>query len=285
LSYQRILIQLLDRPGGRFILGKAATLLMRGDNSRDIEIKYIDGFWTRKVGHEFVLDGPTYEYVFTDLAKWRDPFESYIADTKEHWLQHYTPQQGDIVVDVGAGRGEDTLTFSRAVGPTGRVVAIEAHPLSFALLKSFCHLNQLSNVAALHVALMDRPGIVTIAESQSSWQENAVNPDSSEAGISVSAVTFDELCQKHKINNIAFLKMNIEGAESHALLGMKAMMPNIRQICVACHDFRADLGHGEHFRTRSFVERALKEYGFKIWSRPDDDRDYVRHHVFGLRTA
>jgi FkbM family methyltransferase len=283
LSYQKILIQLLDRPGGRLILGKAATLLMRGDNTRDIEIKCIDGFWTRRVGDEFILDGPRYEYVFSDLATWRRPLDQYVEDTKEYWLQHYTPQKGDVIVDVGAGRGEDTLTFSRAVGPTGRVIAIEAHPQSFAMLKSFCRLNKLSNVTAVHVALMDKPGSVEMAEAESSWQENAIRADRRMSGVVVPAVTLDDLCERQHIKNISFLKMNIEGAEVQALKGMKATMARIRQICVACHDFRADVGHGEELRTRSYVERSLQGYGFTIASRQDDERDYVRDHVFGLR--
>jgi len=256
---------------------------MRGDNTRDIEIKCIDGFWTRRVGDEFILDGPRYEYVFSDLATWRRPLDQYVEDTKEYWLQHYTPQKGDVIVDVGAGRGEDTLTFSRAVGPTGRVIAIEAHPQSFAMLKSFCRLNKLSNVTAVHVALMDKPGSVEMAEAESSWQENAIRADRRMSGVVVPAVTLDDLCERQHIKNISFLKMNIEGAEVQALKGMKATMARIRQICVACHDFRADVGHGEELRTRSYVERSLQGYGFTIASRQDDERDYVRDHVFGLR--
>ena len=282
MSYKRALVGLLDRPGGRFLLGKIATCVIGKNRVRDAEIAYINGFWTRRSGCRFFPDGPRFEYAYSDFAAWKGQMEQYAADTGEYWLQHYQPREGDVVVDVGAGRGEDTFTFSRAVGPTGRVIAIEAHPLSFAMLKSFCQLNQLSNVTALHVALMDRPGTVTIAESESNWQENVVNHGSEVPGISVSAATLDELCEKYEIKNIAFLKMNIEGAERYALGGAQAVMPRIRRICVACHDFRADMGHGEQFRTRAFVSRLLHEHGFTLTSRPDDPRDYVRDHIFGL---
>jgi FkbM family methyltransferase len=282
LSYKKALIGLLDRPGGRFLLGKIATRVMGGNQVRDVEIAYIDGLWTRRVGRHFFPDGRRFEYAYSDFGAWKGQMERYEADTREYWLQHYRPREGDVVVDVGAGRGEDTFTFSQGVGPSGRVFAIEAHPVSFVVLKNFCRLNQLSNVTALHVALMDRPGTVTIAESESNWQENAVNHDSEVPGISVSAATLDELCEKYGIKNIAFLKMNIEGAERYALGGAQAVMPRIRQICVACHDFRADMGHGEQFRTRAFVSRLLREHGFTLTSRPDDPRDYVRDHIFGL---
>jgi FkbM family methyltransferase len=285
LSYKRALIGLLDRPGGRFLLEKIATRVMGKNQVHDVEIAYIDGFWTRRVGRQFFPDGPRFEYSYSDFDAWKGQMEQYAADTREYWLRHYEPREGDLVVDVGAGRGEDTFTFSRAVGASGRVIAIEAHPLSFAMLKSFCRLNQLSNVTALHVALMDRPGTVTIAESESNWQENAVDQNGGSMGISVPAATLDDLCERQGINSIDFLKMNIEGAERSALLGMASMMTNIRQICVACHDFRSDAGHGEEFRTRSFVERTLVKHGFTLASRCDDERQFVRDHVFGLRTG
>jgi hypothetical protein len=35
---------------------------------------------------------------------------------------------------------EDTITFSSAVGPPGRVIAIEAHPVTFRCLQLFCEM-------------------------------------------------------------------------------------------------------------------------------------------------
>ena len=188
-----------------------------------------------------------------------------------------------MIVDVGAGHGEDTLMFSRGVGESGRVIAIEAHPLSFAILTNFCRLNRLVNVSPLHLALMDKSGKVSIADSESSWIENAISVDDGSPGIEVRASTLDQVCEEQDLKKIDFLKMNIEGAERFALLGAESFMRRADQVCVACHDFRADLGHGEQFRTRAFVERFLIEHGFKLASRPDDPRDYVRDHVFGLR--
>jgi FkbM family methyltransferase len=223
-----------------------------------------------------------FDYLHTDVEKWDQQIDQYVADTREYWLQHYSPQEGDVIVDVGAGRGEDTLMFSRAVGETGRVIAIEAHPLSFAILKNFCQLNRLANVRPLHLALADKPGTVRIAESESSWMENAIAVDDG-TGILVRACTLNEVYQQEGLRKIHFLKMNIEGAERCALPGMESVMPHIDHICVACHDFRSDLGHGKQFRTRAFVERFLTDHGFTLASRPDDPRDYVRDHIFGLR--
>ncbi len=283
LSYKRALIRLLDRPGGRFLLGNIATRFFRRIAGHDLKIAFLHGLWTRRSGSYYFPDSPTFDYSYSDFESWKHQAEQYAFQTKDFWLQHYSPKQGDILVDVGAGHGEDTLTFSQAVGATGRVIAIEAHPLSFAILKNFCWLNQLSNVTPIQLALMDKPGTVHMVESDSSWMENAVEPGQRSAGIPVRACTLGDVCEQQGLKDIAFLKMNIEGAERAALIGMEPVMQHILQICVACHDFRADLGHGEQFRTRAFVERFLVERGFTLASRSHDPRDFVRDHVFGLR--
>jgi FkbM family methyltransferase len=285
LSYKGIIVRLLDRPGGRFFLAKAATLFLRCQTGEDIEIFYRHGMWTRRVNSDYFPDSPTFNYQFQDFSGWKQQIGRYVADTNEYWLHQYQPAPGDVIIDVGAGRGEDTLTFSRAVGETGRVLAVEAHPVSYGILQNFCRLNGLTNVVALHVAAMDRQGAVRIVESGTSWLENAVERVDEGSSRSVLARTLDDICKDYNIGEIAFLKMNIEGAERYALCGMQAILPRIRQICVACHDFRSDAGDGEAFRTRAFVEELLARNGFTITSRRDDVRDYVRDHVFGIRTA
>jgi FkbM family methyltransferase len=282
VSYRKTMIRVLDRPGGRALLGKIVTWAVQRAGGEGIEIAYLDGLWTRRIGSHFLPDSLRFDYTYTDFGSWKRQAEQYAADTKEYWLQHYCPQEGDVIVDVGAGRGEDTLTFSQAVGKSGRVIAIEAHPLSFAILESFCRLNRLTNVTLLHLALMDKAGTVWMAESESSWMENAIQ-DGEGKGIEVRASALDEICKAQGVKNIAFLKMNIEGAEQRALLGMESILPGVRQICVACHDFRSEMGHGEQFRTRAFVEQFLTEHGFLCTSRCEDLRSWVRDHIFGFR--
>jgi FkbM family methyltransferase len=282
LQYKKTLIHLLDRPGGRFLLGKIATFVVR-HNGSGVQLSYLNGFWTRHIGNQFFPDGPRFEYEYSDFCWWEHQMDHHSADTNDYWLQHYAPRDGDIIIDVGAGHGEDVAEFSRRVGKTGRVIAIEAHPISYAILKRFCELNGLRNVTALNIALMDAAGLVQMDETGVSWQVNSVVRKESNASGAVRAATLVDIFKEHKIEKIAFLKMNIEGAEREALQGMDAIMPRIEQICVACHDFWSEKGHGEKFRTRVFVEHFLAKHGFTIESRPGDPRDYVRDHVFGLR--
>jgi len=282
LEYKRAFARLLDRPGGRLVLGKVATIVGRRIARSEVKIAYVHGQWTTRIGANLIPIGPRFYYAPEVFQKWEERAHQYVSETRDYWLRFYEPKEGDTIIDVGAGQGEDTLTFSRAVGKRGRVIAIEAHPLSFGALKTFCRLNHLSNVKLVHLALLDKPGEVHIVESES-WMENRVEAVNGASGTAVQAGTLDDLCLKEGITEISFLKMNIEGAERYALLGAEKTMPCIRHLCVASHDFRANQGHGERFRTRAFVERFLIERGFTLSLRPDDPRDYVRDHVSGLR--
>jgi hypothetical protein len=50
-------------------------------------------------------------------------------------IEHFNPKQGDIAVDVGAHIGRYTIISSHLVGPNGKVVAIEANPEDYEMLK------------------------------------------------------------------------------------------------------------------------------------------------------
>jgi FkbM family methyltransferase len=193
---------------------------------------------------------------------------------------HYQPRPDDVIIDIGAGRGEDILASARRVGPNGKVFAIEAHPSTYNYLRWFCERNQLNSVVPFDLAIMDVSGTVYI-EDGARWYENSVSASGN--GLPVRATTLDQFCNEQQIERIDFLKMNIEGSEIAALQGMEKTIERIRVICVSCHDFRADHGDGEKYRTRKFVTEYLGKHGFSVSRRSSDPRDYVRDMVDGIR--
>jgi FkbM family methyltransferase len=214
--------------------------------------------------------------------RWAAQAGKYLRDAEDYWFHLYKPQPGDTIVDIGAGRGEDVFAFSRAVGPSGRVWAIEPHPVSFAALRKLCELNRLPNVTALNFACMERPGELQI-ETLPVWESNYVRAgEPSPASHPVEGVRFDDLAAAQGIGRIDFLKMNIEGAERVALPGCAASLALTRFVCVAAHDFRAARGEGDAFRTFDFVKQFLAGAGFQIVTR-DDPRYYVPYHVHAVR--
>ena len=101
----------------------------------DIEILW-DGMWIRRVGPHYFPDPDMFGPAEPKWQRWAAQAEKHLRDADDYWFHVYKPQPGDVIVDIGAGRGEDVFAFSRAVGPSGHVFAIEPHPVSFRTLRS-----------------------------------------------------------------------------------------------------------------------------------------------------
>lgn len=67
-------------------------------------------------------------------------------------------QEGDLVVDLGAGIGDFAILASRRVGPEGKVIALEPNAEDYQLLKINVERNDCPNVTALKVG--DRKSVV-----------------------------------------------------------------------------------------------------------------------------
>jgi len=276
--------------GDRASLAHRATDLARAAMPGvDVEI-FWDGMWVRRVGPDYFPDPDMFRasaanpagYAEPNWERWAGQARKHLRDAEDYWFYLYKPRAGDAIVDIGAGRGEDAFAFSRAVGPAGRVWAIEPHPVSFAALVKLCELNRLANVTPLNYACMERAGELQI-ETLPVWESNYVRAGAPSLGSHpVKGVRFDDLAAEHGIEHIDFLKMNIEGAERRALPGCERALARARFVCIAAHDFRATRGEGEDFRTLEFVQAFLSAAGFEIAMR-DDPRYYVPHHVHGRR--
>ena len=264
-------------------LGRQATEAARKATGTDIEVLWDDNMWVVRVDAHWFPAPDLFDRGDPDWAKWAARAEKHLRDAEDYWFHVYRPKPGDVIVDIGAGRGEDVFAFSHAVGPSGRVWAIEAHADTFEVLDTFCEWNNLSNVTRLHYACIDEPRHLQ-AETLPVWESNYVRTGApGPTSRSVEGVTFDSLCETLGIGRIDFLKMNIEGAERQALPGCRAALRITGKVCIAAHDFRADRGEGEHFRTFSFVREFLEEAGFDLATRNSDPRYYVPYHVHGRR--
>jgi len=283
MSLMRNIVNFLDRDGGRPILSKVTSFVAKRELGQQVEVFHDGRLWIHHVNSTFFPDDRKFCYYASSFKGWAELPAGYVKDAEDYWFRHYQPHEGDIVVDIGAGHGEDTYAFSKGVGNTGRVVAIEAHPLTYELLEAFCRLNHLENTSRLHLAVMDKAGEISMVESDD-WRANAVATDGASGSITIAAKTLDQVCSEQlSIKHIDFLKMNIEGAERYALVGMEAIIKSTKALCIACHDFLADRGLGEHYRTKQFVEKFLVSHGFKTVSYPEDPRDFVRCHVYAFR--
>lgn len=266
---RKIIKQFLNHPDRRWLLGLAYSLQISIKTRRVVKVRFDDGVWVQKDKFGMVVDwNPSHTYSLPN-------FESVTID---YYCYAYKPKSGDVVIDIGAGIGAETYYFSKIVGPQGRVISIEAQPQTYLCLNKFCQYNKLDNVVLLNAAVSDVQSQVLIGTGENHISNSIMN---SISGVMVDAVPLDSIVEKYALTEIDFIKMNIEGAEKLAILGMSKTLAMTRSVCICCHDFKADRDGDESLRTRAVVSEFLIKNGFEITSRSDDERPWVRDHLFG----
>jgi len=247
-----------------------------------VRVYFRKGMWMHQEKDVTFVDSPTLDYHSAIFRTWVNELETAVANATDCWFYVYKPRPGDLIIDAGAGKGEDAIVFSRAVGPTGKVLAIEAHPVTFRCLRLFCELNHLRNVATTNFAIIDGARPVAI-QNLKGWQASSIVALDAKDSLRVSGVVLDELVERESVRHIDFLKMNIEGAEALAIRGMEQTLRITRALCISCHDFRADSGEGEFFRTKRLIQGAVERAGFRVVLRDTDPRPDVANQVNAVR--
>jgi len=175
------------------------------------------------------------------------------------WCFDYVLKQGDTVIDIGAGIGDDVVSFSRLVGEKGLVIAIEAHPDIFRCLEKTIAANKLENVHCLNIAASDREGEIELSSEENLLSHSIIT---GEGSVKVPTRILDDTLDEIGVKKIDLIKMNIEGAETAALLGMRDTLEKTSHLAVSCHDFKADRGEDPNYRTSSDVDKILRESGY-----------------------
>ena len=196
-------------------------------------------------------------------------------DVRDLWLHYESIRPGDTVIDIGAGVGDHAIFISRLIGPTGRLIAIEAHPRTFACLQKSIRLNGLKNVMALQTAVTDKPG--TLFMSDDTHHVNRVGLPS---GIPVTANSLDAILHDLAIVEPTLIKMNIEGAETAALRGATQVLSTRARWIVSCHDFAAS--SDPTMRTCADVTSIFRSAGLRVRTR-EDERPWINYYVYADR--
>ena len=116
------------------------------------------------------------------------------------------------VLDVGCGKGYFSLAIARMVGPTGRVIAFEPDPESFALLQKNVAANGYANVVLEQKALSNEPGSLKLYLAEENLGDHRIYPVGEREFVEVEAVTLDDYLAE-KGGRVDFIKVDTQGAE------------------------------------------------------------------------
>lgn len=127
---------------------------------------------------------------------------------------------GDTFIDIGANIGHVSLAASRAVGPMGRVTAVETHPRIFKYLSRNVRDNDARNVVLVNAAVGSSPGTSFLSNGRSDEQNRVVVR---RTGTRVPVMTLDMLDPDSRID---LLKVDVEGYEKFVFEGARRALEN-----------------------------------------------------------
>ena len=136
-------------------------------------------------------------------------------------IKYFRPSKGDCVIDVGAHIGLYTIIGSKRVGSDGRVIAIEAYPENFELLKKNAKLNNLENTIVLNYAAYSSRGKLNLFLPERKSGRTIYNTimrnraNENDDFMIVEADTLDNLVAQAGIaaSGVNWIKVDVEGAE------------------------------------------------------------------------
>lgn len=141
-------------------------------------------------------------------------------------------REGDVFVDIGAHYGYFSLLASTLVGSSGKVVAFEAAPATFPVLKT--NTRGVANISAHHLALSDKDALLTFYEFPNLYSEYNTFDISQFEGekwfsryppeaVKIPAVRLDTFWAETGLRPTV-LKIDVEGGEDKVVQGAQTSL-------------------------------------------------------------
>jgi FkbM family methyltransferase len=265
----------------RLVLGKKRRDRLYVGRGLDFGVFWYKSFKFLRPGNSSLLKFrvPKYNYEFYCRVN-KDDFKI-MTIHEDEIIEHFTPKQGDIVVDIGAHIGLYTIISSNRVGTNGKVIAIEADPGNFEMLNRNIKLNQLTNVIPLNYAAYSKEtkiklylpsgesGFTKYNTIVSDWANNE------DKFVEVNANTLDYLLQLNHIREeeVNWIKIDVEGAEFEVLKGATNVLSKSKDIALLMEL------HGPPNVYRPKVQEFLNLYNFKIELEKSYDENGSMHII------
>lgn len=173
---------------------------------------------------------------------------------------------GQVVVDVGANVGYFTLLAASLVGPSGRVISVEASPQIYDLLSENIALNGLSNVKAVNCAAAYASGEMAVysADEANIGMSSTIPVEGNVQTATVQARPLQEILTREEMARARLIKIDIEGAEPPVI---RSILENLDLYSDECEIAL------EVSPANSGLLTAMSAVGFKAYKLESDNSD------------
>ncbi len=193
----------------------------------------------------------------------------------------YKPNQNDIIIDIGVENGSEIPEFCKAVGASGKVIAVEADPSCCRRIKKLKKILNLNNLTIIEHAVGDINKKVKFLQEKEELQNRVIDKETNTSNyIEINQTTLNDILKKLNLKKINFIKVNIEGAEINLLKPLYENSFDIQNWCIGCHDFK-----GVNFRTYDFVKNWLINNKYKVTNyEPQKNKTFWRnYYLYGSK--
>jgi FkbM family methyltransferase len=154
-----------------------------------------------------------------------------VEDSETFMPYWFKPLRGEIVVDIGAHVGRYTISSGKLVGDQGRVIAFEPDEANYRALLSNMRLNNAQNIIPLKIAAWNNEEDLKLYHGITSGSHSA--KDDQKSGYTwVKARPVGRVLRELGINQVNWIKVDVEGAECEALQGLEEILSSNPQMVV-----------------------------------------------------
>jgi FkbM family methyltransferase len=146
-------------------------------------------------------------------------FAPQLYDRREIAYMRRNLPEGGVFLDLGSNVGLYSLAAAKTVGQSGRVLAVDADPYTFAKVERTIRENEIKNIQALHVGVTDKPEVLQLHLHLSGNRGGStfmIEGDGKNT-VSVQCKPLLELLRDANIQRVDVAKLDLEGFEYRVL--------------------------------------------------------------------